>query len=80
MQEVYVQQDMFTPQEQAERRRCEEVVQPLERRRVDTPPVGQGFDFSQVDFTRKDVRESLGRAYRVLLSMKQSPQSSERDE
>ena len=73
MQEVYVQQDMFTPQEQAERRRCEEVVQPLERRRVDTRPVEQTFDFSQVDFTRKDVRESLGRASRVLLSLKQSP-------
>lgn len=68
MQEVYVQQDMFTPQEQVERRRCEEVVQSVDRRRVDTPQVEQTFDFSQVDFTRKDVRESLGRAYRVLLS------------
>lgn len=77
MQEVYVQQDLFTTQEQVERRRCEEVVQPLERRRVASLPVEQTFDFSEVDFTRKDVRESLGRAYRVLLSLRPSPQSSE---
>ena len=68
MQEAYVQQDMFTPQEQAERRRCEEVIQHVERRRIDTSTAEQTFDFSQVDFTRKDVREALARACRELLS------------
>lgn len=68
MQETYTQQDMFTPQDKAERRRCNELVQRVERRIVDNPLVEQTFDFSQVDFTQKDVRECLARAGRELLS------------
>ena len=80
MQEFYVQQDMFSPQGQSERRTHEEVEQPKARRRVESLPVEQTFDFSKVDFTRKDVRASLGRAYRVLLSSPRRLQSSEEKE
>lgn len=48
------------------------------KRRVAEVPKEPTFDFSQVNFSDENVRKSLGRAYRVLLSYR--PQTNEREE
>jgi len=67
VQEVYTQEDMFT-KEKPQAERVEQLRRSAKRRRVETLPAEQSYDFSQVDFSQKDVLDSLRRAYRVLLS------------